>query len=53
MKFVIQRVKEASLSVDDKLISKIGKGFVIFMGVKSGDDESKLELYAKKIANLS
>lgn len=52
MKFVIQRVKEASLKVDEKLISEIKKGYVIFMGVKKGDNESNLDLYAKKIVNL-
>lgn len=52
MKFVVQRVKEASLKVDGKLISEIKNGLVVFMGVKKDDDEQKLDLYAKKIANL-
>ena len=37
MKAVIQRVLDANLKVDGKLISEIGKGYVIFLGVKKGD----------------
>ena len=37
MRLVIQRVKNVSLSVEDKLISKIGFGLIVFVGVCEGD----------------
>lgn len=52
MKLVIQRVKNASLSVKGKLVSEIGVGFVIFFGVGKDDNEEELDFYAKKVANL-
>lgn len=52
MKAVVQRVKKASLSVGDKLISRIGVGLVVFLGVGKDDDEREIELLSKKIANM-
>ena len=52
MKAVVQRVKGASLVCDGNLISKIGFGLVVFLGVKVGDDLSKADVLAKKITNL-
>ncbi len=52
MKALIQRVKCAKLSVDDKTVSEIGKGLVVFYCVDVGDEESRIEYYAKKIANM-
>lgn len=52
MKAVVQVVNNATLSVEDKLISKIGMGLVVFFCVEKDDEESKLEYFAKKIANL-
>ena len=52
MKAVVQRVKGASLHCDGKLISEIGFGLVVFLGVKVGDDLSKADTLAKKISNL-
>lgn len=52
MKAVIQRVKSAKLSVDGKLISEIGKGFAVYLGVGKGDSEAEIELLAKKIAKM-
>lgn len=52
MRAVVQRVLDASLKVDGKLISKIGKGYVVFLGVKVGDSEKELEKLAGKIAKL-
>ena len=47
MKLVIQRVLSASLKVDGELISKIDKGLVVFVGVFSGDDQAKIDYFAK------
>ena len=52
MKAVVQRVIEANLKVDGKLISEIGKGYVVFLGVKVGDCEKEAEKIASKIAKL-
>ncbi len=52
MKAVIQRVKSASLSVDNQLISEIGKGFCVYLGVGKGDGQQEIELLAKKIAKM-
>ena len=50
MKAVIQRVLEANLKVDGKLISEIGKGYVIFLGVGKGDGKEQADY--KKIPPL-
>ena len=52
MKAVIQRVLDAELKVDGELISKIGKGYVIFLGVKKGDTTAEAEYFIKKIPPL-
>lgn len=52
MKAVIQRVTEAELKVDGELISKIGKGYVIFLGVGKGDTEEQADYLIKKIPPL-
>ena len=52
MKAVIQRVKNAELKVDGKLISEIGFGYVIFLGVGKGDDRSVADYFIKKIPSL-
>ena len=52
MKIVVQRVKETTLSVDNKLISQIPYGLVLFVGIGVGDTKEKAEFLAKKVANL-
>ena len=52
MKMVLQVVDRAKLEVNNKLISSIEKGLVVFFCVEAGDDESKLDYFAKKISNL-
>lgn len=52
MKVVLQLVKEASVSVDGKLVSSIGKGFLLLVGFGYGDDEPTCEKMAKKISKL-
>ncbi len=52
MKAVVQVVGQASLSVEEKIISKIGKGLVVFFCVEKDDLEEKLQFFAKKIANM-
>ena len=52
MKAVIQRVKNASVTIDDKLYSKISKGMLILFCVEKGDTDDKLEWIANKIESL-
>ena len=52
MKAVIQRVLKAELKVDNKIISKINKGMVVFLGVGVGDSEVEVEKIGKKISKL-
>ena len=52
MKAVIQRVSKASVTVDGELISEIGKGYLILLGVMDDDNESDAEVIARKTSTL-
>lgn len=52
MKVVVQRVISSELKVDDKLVSKIGKGLIVFLGIKTSDTEKEINYLAHKVANL-
>lgn len=52
MKAVVQRVKSGTLSVNGKCISKIGKGYVVYLGVGQGDNDQDEDYIAKKVALL-
>lgn len=52
MRAVVQRVKSASVTVDKKLVSEIGRGLLIFAAVCENDTENDLKYMASKIAGL-
>ena len=52
MRLVIQRVKEASVTIDGKVISAIGQGLFILVGVENGDTDADVEWLASKAAGL-
>jgi len=52
MRLVIQRVKNASLSVDNKLVSEIGFGLMVFAGVCEGDTMQQVTRAANKISTI-
>ena len=52
MRALIQRVTSASVKVDGKIVGKIGKGFLVFLGIYEEDTEEKIEKLTKKIVNL-
>ena len=52
MKVLIQRVSSANVVVDENEISKIGKGYLILVGIEKDDNNSMAEYLAKKTANL-
>ncbi len=52
MKFAAQRVLCASLTVNGEPVSEIGRGLVVYLGVKTGDGEKQAEKCAEKLAQL-
>ncbi len=48
MKAVIQRVSEASVTVENELVSEIQNGFLILLGVHQDDSKEDAEILAKK-----
>ena len=52
MRIVIQRVKRASVSVEEKVVGSIQKGFLVLIGVGQGDDEATADKYMKKLLGL-
>ena len=52
MRLVIQRVRQASVTIGGNLISKIGKGLMILVGVEVGDTEQDAIWLAAKTANM-
>lgn len=52
MKAVVQRVLSANLKVDGELVSQIGKGYVVFLGVKKGDTTDDADYFIKKLPTL-
>jgi len=52
MKAVIQRVSRGSVTVEGKVVSQIGEGLLILLGIGPADDEAVADQLAKKIVNL-
>ena len=52
MRAVVQRVTEASVTVDNEIIGQINKGFLVLLGIGENDDETDIKYIADKIINL-
>ena len=52
MRAVVQRVQNASVSVDEKVVGKINYGYMILVGFTEGDNDTNIEAMVKKILNL-
>lgn len=52
MKFVIQKVSQASVSVEGKCVGKIQKGFLVFVGIGKEDTKEIADQYIKKMVQL-
>lgn len=52
MKILIQRVSEASVTVENKVVGKIREGFLVFLGITHNDSETEAQFLADKVANL-
>ena len=52
MRAVVQRVKRSSVSIDEKIVSKIDRGLMVLLGIEVNDDESDLHYILKKVTKL-
>ncbi len=52
MKFVIQRVTEASVTVEDSVIGSIGKGFLVLIGIEDADTKEIADKMIHKMVGL-
>ena len=52
MKFVIQRVRHASVTVEGSVIGKIGRGYMVLIGVSDADDERVADKMVDKMIKL-
>lgn len=52
MRVLIQRVKNASVTIDGEIISLINNGLIVFVGICDEDGREDIEWLAKKIANI-
>ena len=52
MKFIIQRVSEASVTVEGQVIGQIGKGYLVLIGVGENDTKELADRYIKKMLGL-
>lgn len=52
MRTVIQRVGRASVEVDGKVVGKIDRGILAFVGIEKGDTDKEIAFTAEKILNL-
>lgn len=52
MRVVIQRVTEASVKVDEKIVGEIGLGLLILLGIEEADDETDIQWLCQKIAGI-
>ncbi len=52
MRILIQRVSEASVSVEGRRVAEIGRGMLVFVGIGKDDSEDDLRYIARKVTNL-
>ena len=52
MRILIQKVTEASVTIDSKLKSSIGKGLLVFVGIEDRDTDEDIEWLSGKIVNI-
>ena len=52
MKIVIQRVTDASVTVNGQEISRIGRGYLVLIGIKDSDTKENADYLVKKLINL-
>lgn len=52
MRALIQRVKKGSVEVDNRVVSNINQGIVLFIGIENSDDENDINWISQKVSQL-
>ena len=52
MRAVVQRVLNSHVTVDEKIVGKIGKGLLVLLGIGKGDNQKDVKYIADKVVNL-
>jgi D-tyrosyl-tRNA(Tyr) deacylase len=52
MRALLQRVSRAAVTVDGRVVGRIGRGFVVLLGITHGDGRAEAEWLAAKVAGL-
>ncbi|KAF3299616.1 MULTISPECIES: D-aminoacyl-tRNA deacylase [Lactobacillales] len=52
MRIIVQRVSQANVAIDEKVVGEINKGFVLLVGVHDEDTPETVAYMARKIANM-
>ena len=52
MKALVQRVTEASVTIDGEVVAEIGKGYLVLFGVTNGDTEAMADKLASRVVKL-
>lgn len=52
MRVLIQRVKEARVTVEEKIVGEISGGLLLFLGIHKGDHEEKIPWLVDKVVNM-
>ncbi|WP_162012786.1 D-aminoacyl-tRNA deacylase [Streptococcus sp. S784/96/1] len=52
MKIIIQRVSQASVSIEEEIVGEIGQGLLLLVGIGPEDDQSDLDYAVRKILNI-
>lgn len=52
MRFIIQRVTHAEVAVNQEIIGKIGKGFLVFIGISQEDNQSIADKMVRKLIHM-
>lgn len=52
MRVIVQKVKRASVTIDNQVVGKIGRGFMLLVGFKEGDGSEQIDYLVHKISKL-
>ncbi len=52
MRLILQRVSEASVTVEEEAVGRIGPGLLVFVGIEKGDGPAQIQAAADKLAGL-
>ena len=52
MRTVVQRVKQASVTVNDSVVSEIGQGLLLLLGIEAADTEEDIQWLSRKVLGL-